>query len=213
MGLYLHLLLVDDFSRVMWVDMLKTKDEALEAFKRFRDLVENGTERRVKVLRTDRGGEFCSNEFKAYCASAGIYRHYTAPYSPQQNGVVERRNRTVVAMARGFLKEMQMPSYFWGKVVRHAVYILNILPTGMTPYTAWSGKTPNLDHIRIFGCLAFMKIPSIHTHKLDDRSLPVIYLGKEPGTKACRLYNPSEKQVYVSRDVVFQETESWNWNL
>lgn len=210
------MLLVDDFSRVMWAYMLKTKDEALEVFRKFRALVEKGTENRVKALRTDRGGEFCSNRFKAYCEDAGIQRHYTAPYTPQQNGVVERRNRTVVSMARSLLKEMHMPSFFWGEAVRHAVYILNRLPTkiltGMTPYKAWSGKTPNLDHIRIFGCLAFMKVPSIHTQKLDDRSLPIIYLGKEPGTKACRLYSPSERQVYVSRDVVFQESEGWNWD-
>lgn len=85
-------LLVDDYSRVMWVYLLKNKDDALEAFKKFRAQVENSPERKIKTLRTDRGGEFCSKSFTSYCEGAGITRHFTAPYSPQQNGVVERRN-------------------------------------------------------------------------------------------------------------------------
>ena len=93
-----------------------------------------------------------------------------------------------MAMARSFLKGMKMPPSFWGEAVRHSVYVLNRFPTRVlvsrTPYEAWSGKKPNLEHIKIFGCIAHMKIPSIYTSKLDDRSKPVVYLGKEPGTKA-----------------------------
>lgn len=97
-------LLVDDYSRVMWAYLLKTKDEALGAFKKFRAQVENGKDRKVQTFRTDRGGEFCSVEFNRYCDEAGIHRNFTAPYSPQQNGVVERRNRTMIEMARSLLK-------------------------------------------------------------------------------------------------------------
>lgn len=96
------LLLVDDFSRVMWVYMLKYKDEALSIFKKFKALVEDGSERKIKVLRTDRGGEFLSKSFVQYCEENGIERKYTNPYTPQQNGVVERRNRTVMEMTRYF---------------------------------------------------------------------------------------------------------------
>lgn len=210
------LLFVDDFSRAIWVYMLKSKDEAFDVFKKFQALVENGSgEKKIKILRTDRGGEFCSSNFTTYCEEAGILRHYTAPYSPQQNGIVERRNRTVVSMARSFLKEKQMPLYFWGEAVRHAVYVLDRLPTralsGCTPYEAWSGKKPDLGHLKTFRCLAHMKVPSVHTTKLDDRSRVVVYLGKEPGTKAHRLYDPQSKRICVSRDVVFEESKSWTW--
>lgn len=119
------LLLVDDFSRAMWVYMLKTKDEALGCFKKFKAVVEKEAESGIKTLRTDRGGEFCSQEFKNFCDMSGITPHYTAPYSPQQNGVVERRNRTVVAMGRSLLNERKMPAYMWGEAIRHAVYLLN----------------------------------------------------------------------------------------
>lgn len=101
--------------------------------------------------------------------------------------------------------------------MRHAVYILNRVPTraltGVTPYEAWSKKKPQVAHIKVFGCKAYMKIPSVHVRKLDDRSKPVVYLGKEPGTKAHRAYDPMLKKVHVSRDLVFEEHKGWNWNV
>lgn len=210
------LLLVDDYSRYMWVYFLKGKNEAFSVFKRFLAMVENGTERKVKTFRTDRGGEFTSNEFKTFCEDVGIQRHYTAPYTPQQNGVVERRNRTVVAMERNCLKEMNLPSILWGEAIRHSVYILNKLPTralsGQTPYEVWTGNRPHVDHIRVFECVSHMKIPSNQTSKLDDRIKQVINLGKEPGTKAYRLLDPETNRIHVSRDVAFEETKAWSWN-
>lgn len=118
-------------------------------------------------------------------------------------------------MARSFLKEKKLPSFLWGEAVRHAVYILNRLSTRSlskkTPYETWSGNKPNMVHIKVFGSLAYMKVPSVRTQKLDDRSKVTIYLGWEDGTKAHRLYDPLEKRVLVSRDVVFAESKSWQW--
>lgn len=208
--------LIDDFSRVMWTYLLKNKSETLDAFKRFCVLVENSSGKKVKTFRTDNGGEFTSKDFNKFCEEAGINRHFSAPYSPQQNGVVERRNRTLIEMARSLLKEMKMPNYLWGEAVRHSTYLLNRLPTravtGITPYEAWSNNKPSIDHIRVFGCLAHMKEPSVNLKKLDDRSRTVVYLGKEPGVKAYRLLDPDTKRIYVSRDVVFEEQKPWNWD-
>lgn len=81
----------------------------------------------------------------------------------------------------------------------------------MTPCEAWKGKKPNLEHVHLFGCLAYMKIPQVHVKKLDDRSKAVVYLGKEPGTKASHLYDLITGHFYVSRDVVFKEDEVWPW--
>lgn len=112
-------------------------------------------------------------------------------------------------MARSLLKEMNLPSIIWGEAVRHAVYVLNRLPTrdltGITPYEAWTGQKPNIEHLRVFGCVGHMKVPNHFTSKLDDCSVRVINLGKEPGSKAYRLYNPEEKRIHVSRDVTFEE--------
>ena len=211
------MLLVDDFSRKMWVYMLKTKDEALSCFKKFKLLVENGTRNTIQVFRTDRGGEFCSKEFEDFCANSGILKHYTAPYTPQQNGVVERRNRTVTAMKRSLLKERDVPVKFWGEAVKHAVYILNKLPTRslsqVTPHEVWFGQKPSVADLKVFGCVCYMKVPSIFTRKLDDRSQLLVHFGRESGTKAYRLYDPISGRIHVSRDVTFDEHKSWDWSV
>ncbi|XP_074337557.1 uncharacterized protein LOC141674757 [Apium graveolens] len=132
----------------------------------------------------------------------------------KQNGVVESRNRTVVEMARSFLKDKNMPSTFWAEAVRYSVYILNCLPTralsGVIPYEAWAERKPDISHVRVFGCLAHMKLPANQVTKLSDRSKMMINLGKEPKTKAYRLYDPENKSVHVSRDVVFEEEKGWD---
>ncbi|KAK9076273.1 hypothetical protein SSX86_004606 [Deinandra increscens subsp. villosa] len=209
------MLIVDDFSRYMWVYMIKTKDEAFNCFKSFKSRVEKETKYKVRMLRTDRGGEFNSFVFKKYCEDAGIRRQTTAPYTPQQNGVVERRNRTVMEMTRSMLKSMKVPETLWGEAVRHTVYVLNMLPTkgvkGLTPYEAWKKRKPTVQYLKVFGCIAHVKRITGHLSKLDDRSRAMVYVGKEPGSKAFRLFNPKENKIVVSRDVIFEEKRNWEW--
>lgn len=209
------MLLVDDHTRVMWVYMLKNKDDAFSTLKTFRAQVETETGLKLKTLRTDRGGEFLSTQFTTYCKETGLNHHYTTPYSPQQNGVVERRNRTVVEMARSNLKSMDVPEKLWGEAVNHAVYILNRITTkslkNSTPYELWTGRKPNLDHVRVFGCIAYARIAQAHLKKLDDRSKKLVHLGVEKGTKGYRLLDPETGSIRVSRDVIFEEDRKWEW--
>ncbi|KAG7557329.1 Zinc finger CCHC-type superfamily [Arabidopsis suecica] len=208
--------LIDDHSRYMWSILLKEKSEAFEKFKKFKVLVEQETGTSIKTFRTDRGGEFVSHEFQNFCDKAGIQRHLTAPYSPQQNGVVERRNRTLMEMTRSILKHMKMPNYLWGEAVRHSTYLINRVGTRtldtQTPYEVYKGKKPNIEHLRVFGCLGYAKNDSAHLKKLDDRSRALVHLGTEPGTKAYRLMDPTSRKIVVSRDVVFIEDEGWKWS-
>lgn len=110
---------------------------------------------------------------------------------------------------------MKLPGKLWGEAVHHAVYILNRLPTralsNQTPYEAWTGLKPNMSHIRVFGCITHMKNLKICMNKLGDQSKQVINLGREPGTKAYRLYDLVGEKLMVSRDVVFDETATWSW--
>jgi len=209
------MLLVDDLTRWMWVHVLKTKDQACSEFVKFKAVAENFCGRRIKTLRSDRGGEFLAAAFAKVCEEAGIHRHLTAPYTPQQNGVVERRNRTVMEMARSLLKTMNVPGRFWGEAVRHAVYLLNRLPSKSmgerTPFEAWNKKKPHLAHLRVFGCTAHVKMTAAHLKKLDDRSQQMVYLGVEDGCKAHRLFDPRRGKIFVSRDVIFEEKVQWNW--
>ncbi|GJW82981.1 ribonuclease H-like domain, reverse transcriptase, RNA-dependent DNA polymerase [Tanacetum coccineum] len=152
---------------------------------------------------------------KRYGRENGIMRQLIAPYLPQQNGVVERKNRTILSTTRCMMKATGMPQNFWAEAVRHAILLLNCTPTksleDVTPYEALKGRKPNLQHIRIFGCIAYAKVPSQHLTKLDDRSIQMVYLGSEPGSKAYRLFDPITKKICVSRDVKFKEDETWNW--
>ncbi|KAG6531657.1 hypothetical protein ZIOFF_005473 [Zingiber officinale] len=121
-----------------------------------------------------------------------------------------------MAMARSLLKGTHMPARFWGEAVRHAVYLLNRLPTKAlgerTPFEAWMGRKPHLAHLKVFGCIAYAKNTTPHLKKLDERSSPMVYLGVEEGCKAHRLFDPRHNKLQVSRDVIFQENSEWTWN-
>ncbi|KAH9769620.1 hypothetical protein KPL71_012083 [Citrus sinensis] len=114
---------IDDFSRKVWVYVLKQKNEALEKFKDWLTLMENQTERRVKRLRTDNGLEYCSNEFNQFCIKKGIARHKTVRHTPQQNGLAERMNRTLVERVRCMLFNANMSKHFWAEAVTTAAYL------------------------------------------------------------------------------------------
>jgi hypothetical protein len=141
-------------------------------------------------------------------ARMSVQRHYSGPYSPQQNGVVERRNQTVVGMARALLKQRGMPAVFWEEAVVMAVYILNRSHTkalnDRTLYEAWHKHKPTVSHLRVFSCLAFGKELG-HIGKLDDRSTTGVFIGYAEGSKAYRILDPGTQHVCTTRDVVFDE--------
>jgi hypothetical protein len=199
----------------MWLELLATKDEALRHFKRFKAAAELELGCKLKAFRSDRGGEFNSRAFVEFCQEHGIKHNTTAAYTPQQNGVVERRNQTVVEMARCLLKSMGVPARFWGEAVKTAVYLLNRAPTKslneMTPFEAWFGRKPSVKHLRTFGCKAYVKKVGPGISKLSDRSVPCVFLGYEPGTKGYRVYDPMNDKLMISRDVIFDEKVAWNW--
>jgi len=215
-GASYFLLVVDDYSRYMWVEMLRSKDQALESFKKVIARAENESGAKLKALRTDRGGELTSNLFSVFCSEGGIKHYTTTPYTPQQNGVVERRNQSVVEMPRCLLKTMKVPSVFWGEAVRTAVYLLNRSPTkalnNITPFEAWHGVKPKVSHLKIFGCVAHVKLVGPGISKLSDRSRRTVFIGYESGTKGYRLFDPSTNRLVVSRDVIFDEKMPWEWN-
>lgn len=119
----------DDYNSFSWVYFLKFKSETFENFKKFKAYVKNQSGNKIKTLCTDRGGEFLSNDFNVLCDEKGIRRELIAPYTPEQNGVTEQKNRTVVEMAQSLLKAKDLPDDFWGEAVATAVYLLNISPT------------------------------------------------------------------------------------
>ena len=150
-------------------------------------------------------------EFQQYCDEHGM-KHFTiAPYTPQQNGVVERRNRTVVEMAMCLLKGKGVPGELWGEAVSTAVYLLNRAPTRSlkmkTLYEAWHSRKPKVHHLRTFRCVAHVKTVGPGVSKLSDRSTKMVFVGYETGTKGYRVYDPMMIRLHVSRDMTFEENK------
>uniref|UniRef100_A0A2N9HS45 Integrase catalytic domain-containing protein n=1 Tax=Fagus sylvatica TaxID=28930 RepID=A0A2N9HS45_FAGSY len=145
---------IDDFTCYGHVYLVSHKSEALDCFRRFMNLVENQMERTIKTLRTDRGREYLSEQFRELCENKGIRRQLTIPGTPQQNGVAERRNRTLLDMVRSMMAQANLPISFWGDALMAAAYILNRVPSKSvpsTPYELWSGKKPDLSNLRPWG--------------------------------------------------------------
>ncbi|GAU32293.1 hypothetical protein TSUD_63100 [Trifolium subterraneum] len=164
---------VDEFTRKVWIYLLKEKSESFSAFKKFCATAERQCENHLKILRTDGG----------------------APYTPQHNGLAERRNRTLLNMARCMLKGKGLPKNLWGEAVNAAAYVLNRCPT---------------EKIRIFGSICYRHIPDEKRRKLDDKSEQLILIGYD-ATRAYKMYNPNNNKVVISRDVVVDEKSQWKW--
>ncbi|CAJ2637748.1 unnamed protein product [Trifolium pratense] len=204
---------VDEYSRMIWLYTLKLKSEALEVFKKFKVLIEKESEKSIKILRTDGGGEYTSREFENFCTNQGITQEVTAPYTPQHNGLAERRNRTLLDMARSMIKQKNLPHMFWGEAVLTAAYILNKCPTKklkVVPEEAWCGRKPSVKHLKVFGSLCYKHVPDARRTKLEDKSEIMILIGYHP-TGAYKLYNPVTQKVHISRDVIVNEEEKWKW--
>nr|CAH66391.1 OSIGBa0134J07.9 [Oryza sativa] len=214
-GNWYFITFIDDYTRMIWVYFLKEKSAALETFKKFKVMVENQSNRKIKVLRSDQGGEYISKEFEKYCENAGIRRQLTTGYSAQQNGVAERKNRTINDMANSMLQDKGMPKSFWAEAVNTAVYILNRSPTkavpNRTPFEAWYGKKPVIGHMRVFACICYAQVPAQKRVKFDNKSNRCIFVGYADGIKGYRLYNLEKKKIIISRDVFFDESATWNW--
>ena len=184
-------------------------------FKKFKSLVEKESGNAICCLRTDRGGEFTSQEFNEFCSSNGISRQLTVAYTPQQNGVAERRNRTIMNMVCCMLLEKKVPKEFWPKAINWTVHLLNRCPTlavkDKTPEEAWCGFKPLVDQFRVFGCIRHVHIPDCKRQKLDDKSFRCAFLGLSGESKAYIMYNPVSKKIIISRDVVFEEEKKWDW--
>ncbi|GKB28169.1 retrovirus-related pol polyprotein from transposon TNT 1-94 [Tanacetum coccineum] len=207
---------IDDFSRKTWIYFVVEKSEAFHIFKEFKARVEKQSGSFIKCLRTDRGGEYNSTEFKEFCKEHGIKRQLTTAYTPQQNGVAERKNRTIMNMVRAVLSEKEVPKSFWPDAVQWANHVLNRSPTtivkDMTPEEAWSGSKPSVEHFRVFGCIGYVHVPDVKRTKLDDKSVKCVMIGYSSESKAFKMFDPVEKKAHVSRDVIFEEEKKWNWD-
>ncbi|KAL3635739.1 Pyruvate dehydrogenase complex component E2 1 [Castilleja foliolosa] len=198
----------DDVSRFGYVYLMKHKSESFEKFTEFQNEVENQLGKTIKALRSDRGGEYMSQEFDDHLVKCGIISQLTPPGTPQLNGVSERRNRTLLDMVRSMMSQAVLPISFWRHALQTAAFTLNRAPTkavDKTPYQIWTGKVPKLSYFKIWGCEAYVK-RNIST-KLEPKSDKCFFVGYPKETKGYYFYNQSENKVFVARDGVFLEKE------
>ncbi|GKB23554.1 retrotransposon protein, putative, ty1-copia subclass [Tanacetum coccineum] len=184
-----------------------TSREVFEMFKTFQNEVENQLGKTIKALRSDRGGEYLSQEFLDHLRSRGIISQLTPPYTPQHNGVSERRNRTLLDMVRSMMSLTTLPMSFWGYALESAARILNMVPTkkvNKTPYEMWHGKVPNLSYLKVWGCEALVKRDT--PNKLESRSIKCIFVGYPKETMGYYFYYPLENKNFVARYAEFFET-------
>ena len=201
-------LFTDDYSGWRVVFFLQQKSEAAECFKAYMKQLRTDTGNLIHTLRADNGGEFINNSFQQWLLDKGIRLETSAPHTPEQNGVSERANRTIVEGARSLLHAKRLPLELWAEAVSCTVYTLNrvsskVSPT--TPYRVWYGSKPDVSHLRIFGSTAFIHIPKAERRKLDSKSIKCYFVGYSLTQKAYRFWDPSTRKIKISRDVIFDE--------
>ncbi|GJW75361.1 retrovirus-related pol polyprotein from transposon TNT 1-94 [Tanacetum coccineum] len=201
---------IDDCSRYTYVYLLKSKDQAFETFKIYKAEVENQRGKKIQILRSDRGGEYFSTEFSSYCESQGLIHQRTTPYTPQQNGVAERKNRVLQDMINAMLVSANLPKNLWGEALLTACHVSNRIiakKLKVSPYEIWKGRKPNISYFRVWGCLAYYKVPLPNTSKLGPRGLKSVFVGYAKDSKSYRCLDLDSNVIVESRDVDFFENK------
>ncbi|KAJ9552231.1 hypothetical protein OSB04_016276 [Centaurea solstitialis] len=201
------LVIVDDYSRYTWTRFLKTKDETSNLIINFIKAVQVQLKLPVQTVRSDNGTEFKNQVLKGFYNSLGITQTFSAARTPEQNGVVERRNRTLVEAARSMLAQSQLPQYLWAEAVNIACYTQNrsIIHRrfGKTPYHVLFGRIPNIDYFKVFGCPCFVLNETENRGKFGPKSDEMIFVGYSDCSIAYRVFNKKSRVVYESVNVKF----------
>mgnify|MGYP003663328471 CR=1 FL=1 len=205
--------LLDDHSRMLEVRLLKRKSDAFTEFKNWLAIAERGSGKKLKVFHTDNGGEYLSNGFNAFLRDNGIDHHLTVPYTPQNNARAERVNRTLIEAVRAIINKANVDHRWWGEAIQFVVHVYNrsghTAIDGDTPLHRWNGSTPSLEHLRTFGCEAFVKKPRQKQGlKLDPVVVRSMMVGFDKSSKMYRLWDmslPPSKGIIKARDVYFNE--------
>ena len=205
---------IDEKSGRVSVALLISKDGVLREFKSYRARVEQSGARDIKTLRSDGGDKFSNNEFRRYLLEAGIQDTISPPYSPTQNGLAERMNRTLMETARRLLEDSKLENEFWGHAVLTAAHLHNRLPSrsheDKSPLEHWTGKVPEIGHFRVFVSTTWVHIPSEKRQKLDSKSVRCLLIGYEEDAASWvyRLYHRENRKLILSCDVIIDESQA-----
>jgi transposase InsO family protein len=183
------LAVLDDYSRFSRIECIEHKIDAAESLIAIIRLWERETQCQVQLVRTDGGKEFCNQQIDSFCRSQRIRHQRTFPYTPEQNGKVERLNRDLMEKARATMFQCGAPARFWAEAVSTANRVRNVLPQmkAITPFQLFYGRKPSVSSSRVFGCIAYVHVPKQKRKKLDARSEPGMFVGYSVDSKAWRI--------------------------
>jgi hypothetical protein len=180
-----------------------------ETFVKFKCLVENYFNLKIKQVQTDGGGEYTSNKFLSFLSTNGILHRLTCPHTSQQNGIAERKHRHVIETALSLLAHSHLPSKYWVEAVSTSVYLINRLPTptlkNFSPFLKLFQKAPDYTLLKTFGCACYPLLKPYTKHKLEFRSKQCVFLGYSSNQKGYKCLDPTSNRIYVSIHVVFDE--------
>ncbi|GJR09443.1 retrovirus-related pol polyprotein from transposon TNT 1-94 [Tanacetum coccineum] len=203
------LVIVDDYSRYTWTLFLRSKDETPEVLKDFLTMIQRNLQAPVISVRTDRGTEFLNKTLNAFFKEEGIEHQTSTPRTPEQNGVVERRNRTLVEAARTMLSASKLPLFFWAEAIATACYTQNrsiIIPTHeKTAYHIINDRKPSIKHLHIFGCTCYLTRDGENLDKMKEKGDPCILVGYSTQSKGYRVYNKRTRLIVESIHLRFDE--------
>ncbi|KAK1687091.1 hypothetical protein QYE76_047939 [Lolium multiflorum] len=205
------LVIVDDYSRYTWVYFLKTKDETQQIFIDFATEVQRQHNLLIMAIRSDNGSEFKNYTLNDFLSDEGIRHQYSAAYTPQQNGVAERKNRTLMDMARSMMAEYKSRYNFWAEAISTACHSSNrlYLRKGLnkTPYEILTGNKPNISYFKVFGCKCFYKIKGVRLSKFAPKALEGIFVGYGAESHTYRVFDVSSGIIIESCSVRFEEND------
>ena len=214
-GLKYFVLFIDDCTRMTWVYFLKKKSDVFSKFTEFYKMIQTQFQKNIKILRSDNGGEFVNTQMKQFFAEKGLIHQTSCAYTPEQNGVAERKNRIILEMTRSIMLDSKVPKFFWPEAVATSVYLLNRLPTKIlklqTPIFELSKLTtvpaPLSLPPRIFGSSVFVHIPKHERSKLSPCAVKCVFIGYGINQKGYRCFDPKKRQIFTTMNCDFLESE------
>ncbi|KAI0507419.1 hypothetical protein KFK09_013544 [Dendrobium nobile] len=208
-GFRYYIAFIDDFTRFTWVYPLRFKSDVFSIFSAFHVAIEKQYALPIKIIRSDGGTEFLNFKFQQHLRNHGIQHQISCPYTPEQNGLVERKHRHIIETTRTLLHTAHIPLHFWLDTLLTAVYLINIMPSSNTmhtsPYQLLHNRPPNYSHLRVFGCACYPLLPSNSRHKLSLKSPQYVFLGYATSYKGYKCLNPTTGRIFISRHVTFEE--------
>jgi hypothetical protein len=189
--------------------MLKTRNEVFSKFQEFKVEVENLTDKKIKTIRFENGGEYMYKELVVFCKEVWIRRELIVPHNPQHNGVAERKNKIIEESVKAMANDQNLSMFLWGEATMTVVYVQNRSPhrilKNVTHEEAFLGKKPSVERLRIFGCHVYIHVPKDKRKKLEPSGKRGIFIGYSESSKAYRVYVPGQQKIEIGRDVNFDE--------